>query len=122
MAKNKPRFGRNQAMAAQPQRLPTINCREEEDGGLAITVELEPHHWARWFGSNRVRRTFTLDTLGREVYDACDGEASVRAIIRDFAKQHHVSIPEAEHAVTKFLKTLISKGLVAMAVERPERK
>jgi hypothetical protein len=107
-------------MAAQPQRLPSLATDEKDDGGLAVTVELVPGRWARWFSKGPVRRTFSLDAFGREVYEACDGESDVRTIVRGFAKRHHVSIAEAEHAVTMFLKTLVSKGVVAMAVERPD--
>jgi hypothetical protein len=65
-----------------------------------------------------VERSFGLDVLGREVYEACDGRTKVKEIIHGFAKTHRVSLSEAEVSVTTFLKTLMTKGLVYMAVDK----
>ena len=61
-------------------------------------------------------RSFELDSMGREVYDACDGRRDVNSIIRQFAKAHGLGRAEAEMSVTIFLKMLIGKGLIAMGV------
>jgi len=98
-----------------------VRFQETEDGGASITVRIKPPRWVTFFTArDEVERTFALDRLGYEVYQACDGKSDVRTIVRRFAKAHKLSIAEAEASVTMFLKTVVSKGLVAVAVERTE--
>jgi len=114
-----PQISRQSALGAVPIHLPVVCTEPREDGGLKVTVRFDRPRWHRWLGvTGAVERTFGLDPFGREVYDACDGERSVREIARRFAEAHHLSRPEAEIAVTRFLKTLMAKSLVAMAVPK----
>lgn len=110
---------REQAMAARPRQLPTVSRQRQEGGKLVVRVELERPSWQRWLGApGRFGRTFVLDTYGQEVYESCDGKTKVERIIRDFAAEHKVSQAEAELAVSKFLQTLVAKGLVAIEVKK----
>ena len=110
--------GRNAALGGKPHRTPTVK-QKEENGKLYVTVQLERSRWQRILGADKAReRTFGLDAYGRRVYECCDGEQTVQAIINRFAKSTHVSVPEAEMAVTKFVRTLMSKGL--LVIEMPE--
>jgi len=78
--------------------------------------------WQRLLGAgSQTERSFGLDAYGREVFEACDGKRSVRAINRRFAKAHRIALAEAEMAVAAFLKTLLAKGLVAMEIDAPRR-
>jgi hypothetical protein len=111
---------RDDALLARPIQVPTV-CTEEEGAKLCVTVQYRRPGWQRFLGADTYcRRTYRLDTYGREVYSACDGEASVRDIIRRFAKRHGLSRPEAEKAVTTFIKTLMSRGMIAVAVDSVE--
>ena len=84
-----------------------------------MRVRVESARWQQWLGGgSRVERDFILDRLGREVYDACNGETDVRAIAAAFAETHQVSLAEGELSVSAYLKTLTSKGLVAIALPR----
>ncbi len=105
---------REDALQARPIQVPPV-ASEEEGAKLRVTVQYRRPGWQRFLGAdNYCRRTYRLDTYGREVYDACDGDASVKEIIRGFARSHKLSKPEAEKAVTTFMKTLMSRGLIAM--------
>jgi hypothetical protein len=107
------------AFSACPCQLPFIRKERTNDGKLSITVRLTRKNWQRWLSNNNtVERTFVLDALGQEVYEACNGEKKVQAIIKNFAALHKISYAEAEIAITTFLKTLMTKGLVAMSIER----
>jgi hypothetical protein len=76
--------------------------------------------WQRFLGADEtLERTFGLDRYGQLVYRSCDGKRPVRQIIHQFAKETHVSEPEAEMAVTKFMHTLIRKGLIVVEMEKP---
>lgn len=114
----KPFIDRERALAAKPQQAPYVK-RTEKEQGLSVTVKLKPKTWMKWLGSGElVERTFELDALGREVYYACDGSASVKQIIRDFAKKHKIAEAESEMAVTTYMKTLMTKNLIYVAVDR----
>jgi hypothetical protein len=111
---------RQASLAGVPFRLPPVR-QEEKNGKLYVTILYERPRWQRVLGADReCQRTFGLDMYGRSVYECCDGRRPVRQIVRQFAEQACVSVPEAEHAVTTFLRTLLSKGLVAMKMERVE--
>lgn len=119
MLKKKPEFDRKKALAGKPYQAPVVRREEVPDGRVRITVHTVPPKWVRWTsGKDYVEKTYGLDILGREVYEYCDGNSSVKHIIKQFASKHKISQPEAEKCVTSFLKTLIAKGLVVMAYTR----
>lgn len=109
---------RNAALEAVPHKLPPLK-REEKDGKLYVTVQFSRPGWQRLLGAGETcQRTFGLDAYGRRVYESCDGTRTVKAVIKRFSKATRISLPEAETAVTKFMRTLISKGLIAMAMDK----
>lgn len=111
---------RSEALGARPVQVPPLST-EEKDAKLYVTVRYQRPRWQRLMGADTYcRRTYGLDAYGREVYAACDGTASVRKIIRRFAKTHRLSKPEAEKAVTTFIKTLMGRGLIGVAINRAE--
>ncbi|MDK1021992.1 MAG: PqqD family protein [Candidatus Hydrogenedentes bacterium] len=105
------------ALDALPRSTAGLQTKEEEDGSITVKMRLKSTKWQKWFGAPpEYDRQYVLDALGREVLDACDGRASVREIVDGFARDHNVSVPEAELAVTKYLKTLMAKGLIGMEI------
>ena len=113
------KLNRDTALSARPEKVPPTHTEERENGGMVVTVKLARRRLFRWLGAEgEVESNFGLDPLGREIYEACDGKSTVTAIIRRFARSRHLSLPEAEIAVTTFLKTLMTKGLVVMAIEK----
>lgn len=112
---------REQALSGHPVRLPFIRREPREDGGLKVTVQFERPRWQKRLGANgHIQRTFGMDRYGRAVYEACDGRTDVRGIARGFASRHRVSVAEAELSVTAFLRTLVTKGLVAVRVRETD--
>jgi hypothetical protein len=98
-----------------------VECREDPAGALHVTLLFQRAPWLGWLGGGgETRRTFVLDALGKALYQDCDGRRRVEELIEDFAQKHHVSPAEAEYSVTTFLRTMVQKGLVAMAVEKGE--
>ena len=105
-------------MSAVPHRAPVVKT-EKKGQKLYVTVKFRRPGWQRALGADEYcERTFGLDAYGREVYDRCDGKNDVQVIANRFARKHKVSQTEAETAVTTFMKTLMSKGLVALAVDK----
>ena len=116
-----PELARDRALSARPVTLAAVSREDREDGGLRISVSVARPKWHRWLGGvGAVQHSFDLDAFGRSVYERCDGTREVRAMIEDFAAEYHVSVAEAEMSVTKFLNTLMSRGLIGMGLDRQE--
>ena len=109
-----PAVTRTIAFQGRPVRTPVLRA-EAAGAGLRLTVQCRRPRWQALLGAQTLcEHTFELDALGREVYGACDGNASVAAIVRDFAARHRVSEGEAEMAVAQYLRTLMTRGLIVM--------
>ena len=114
----KPKILRETALSSVPVQVPPVKT-EEKEGKLYVTATYQRPAWQRMLGAdNDCNRTYGLDQYGREVYDSCNDKATVNQIIRRFAKRHKLSRTEAEKAVTTFMKTLMSRGLIGMRVEK----
>lgn len=113
-------ISRSTALAAVPVQVPHART-EEKNGKLYVTVKYRRPGWQRLLGADEeCDRTYGLDQYGREVYTGCNGKAAVSTIVKRFAKQHALSRPEAEKAVTTFLKTLMARGLIGMELPNAE--
>lgn len=111
-------ISRAAALSGVPHKAPAVKT-EQKSEKLYVTVQFERPKWQRLLGADsRCERTFGMDVYGREVYDSCDGQRCFMDITKRFAKNHRISVPEAETAVAAFMTTLMTKGLVVMAVGR----
>ena len=118
LRKRKPRLSRNAAMAARPYTMPGIKVQTTDDGVMKISIHFQRSEWQKWFGAPaEYEKQFELDSLGCEVFNACDGKTSVEKIVEGFAASHGFNIAEAEMAVTRYMKTLITKRIIGMAVD-----
>ena len=94
------------------------------DGGLWITVRKARAPWHRapwkWIVPGGDRRRIVLDSLGREVWDLCDGERTVEHIVDEMARRYRLSFHEARTAVTELLKELVRRGALAILLPAQE--
>jgi hypothetical protein len=70
-----------------------------------------------WILIFRPYRTTDLDRLGSAVWKLCDGKTDVEAIVDGFAEQYDLTFHEARVSVTGYLKDLIQRGIMAIAIE-----
>src|SRR4051812_25397428 len=107
-------------LAAKPARAAGAEEQSVAPGKWQLTIPIQPTRWASMVlrVPKGMSKTFELDELGKFVWDACDGKSSVRQVIRKLARRYNLNQREAEVATVAFLKTLTSKGLVAMAVDK----
>lgn len=111
---------REASLSAVPYQLPRLR-QKEENGKLYVTIQMLRPRWQTFLGADVMcERTFGLDDYGRRVYESCNGERQVRHIIHNFARDTKISKPEAETAVTRFMRILMIKGLIAMEMEKPQ--
>ena len=65
----------------------------------------------------------SLDEIGSLVWELCDGEHSVRHIVRALAERYKLHRKEAEVSVVAYLRMLAKKRFIAIAVlKSPEQK
>ena len=114
-------FSRADALAARPVATEILRRVKLENGGQRITTVHRTTGYRRWLlrMPERVERTIELDALGVDVLDRCNGHTPVGDIVAAMAQGHGIDPPEAEQAVTAFLRMLIQRGIVAMVVTSP---
>ncbi len=94
-------------------------------GEVIVELSLRYEGWrgllARWLHP-RTERRYLLDGFGREVYEAIDGVRSFEQLAEAFAARHKLTFLEATGLLAQYYRTLIARGLVAVAVpDRVER-
>jgi hypothetical protein len=105
---------------ATPVRNAAAEVAQEGPDGLSITVKVKRPGYLvpplSWVIHGKPTRTVKLDRLGAQVWNLCDGERTVEAVIDEFARLHRLSFHEARAAVTWYLRQLIQRGVLAIAV------
>ena len=116
-SKSGPAPGR--VLDATPVRLFDAPAEPVATGQWRLTVPLKPARWMNFLVRRpaHATKTFELDEIGKAVWDACDGDTPVRAIITTLASRYDLNVREVEVATVAFLKTLVQKGLVGIPVE-----
>jgi hypothetical protein len=86
-------------------------------GELRIRMQLRAPRWLAPL-ARLVRlpseRTYILEGIGREAWEAIDGRASLAEIIAAFAERHRLSFHESRAMLLGYLGTLVARGLIVM--------
>ena len=106
---------RDSILAAIPVRNPVVRQTTSAPGKTMLTAPIEATRIKRIFGTRAQQKSFELDALGLDVWNACDGQRTVEQIITRFAREHRINLREAEVSVSTFLRTLIARNLLALA-------
>ena len=85
---------------------------------LRLSAPLKPSRLHAVIGKTASNKSFDLDALGAFVWQHADGTRTVEALITHFAAHHQLSLREAEVPVLAFLKTLVERNLVALALPK----
>lgn len=121
--RRRPHLSPEQVLASMPVQSPDARAEELEDGGLRLITRRRGDWWVRLlsalFPIPRERR-IELDSVGKQVWDLCDGEHSLRQMIEVFQQLHKLTRAEAEWSLRNYLKDLGKRGLVGFAVEASE--
>ena len=117
-----PQLSRRQTLACRVVRNPEVIERIRDAGDLELTLALKPARWTRLLGRDPevpAIRKYQLDDLGRYVWEQAADSPTVESLIRQFAEHHKINIRESEVSVTAFLRSMMQRGLVGMAVAEP---
>lgn len=111
-------FTREDAFDARPLAAKIFECHELPDGGARIVIGCKATRMQRFLLRlpEIVKREFELDAYGMEILGMCDGQKSVRHLVKKFARTHNLNPQEAQQAIVTFLQSMIRKGLVVMVV------
>ena len=61
-------------------------------------------------------RSIYLDSIGADLWEWCDGKRDVEQVIELFAKKHNLTFHESRVSVTTYLKDLVKRGALAVAI------
>ncbi len=118
------KFTREQSLAMKPIQLVEAELKLDEQGNGKLAVPVRPTRVARWFIKDAKPRTksFELDPVGVFVWNEIDGKKSVEQLIRKIASEYNLELRQAEASTTAFLKTLMTKGLIGIPIDKESGK
>ena len=110
-------------LLARPIRNIAAQVRDGDNAGeLRIAVPTKPKAWwyylppLIWIIRPPKLRNLILDPVGAPIWSLCDGKTTVEEIIQTFAKNHNLTFHEARVSVTSYLRLLIERGALAIAL------
>ena len=118
IGRRKPRFSREEALAAHPVRNGMVEWEENAAGEVVIIIRPRNDRLIRvlkWLFPPPKERRIELDQVGSEVWRMCDGSTSVDQLIRRMAKKYKLNRKEAEASTTEYLRQLGKRRLVGFA-------
>ena len=112
------RIDRKQSLMGVPVVNPEVTWKAKgSDGSLVVTVRvkrgtgllamLRPKEWDK---------RFELDTLGAFVLTQIDGKKTAQQLKDDFVERFKVHPREAEMCIVSFLKTLLQRCIISIAI------
>ncbi|MEW6755363.1 MAG: PqqD family protein [Candidatus Latescibacterota bacterium] len=98
---------------------------EKSDAGEVQITVTRQDNWrvkllSRIFYIPKQRR-ITLDELGTQVWEMCNGRTTVAQMIEGLSTAHQLNRKEAEVSLLAYLKTLAQKRFIGFLVESPDR-
>jgi hypothetical protein len=123
MLRRRPRLTPDEVLQSRPVRNQAVESERVDGGGIRLTLGLRPVWWARLVAVVLPvprKRQVELDSVGEEVWDLCDGEHTLRDIIRIISQRHKLTRAEAEWSLRTYLRDLGKRGLVGFAIQKSE--
>ncbi|SVC16227.1 uncharacterized protein METZ01_LOCUS269081 [marine metagenome] len=122
--RKKPRLTREAMLNSRPARNELLTWETNETGEAQITVA-RSESWKTRILSKvfyiPLERTITLDSVGTDVWNMCDGDTSVSAMIQGLQDRYKLDRKEAEVSLLSYLKTLGQKNFVGFLIDDPRK-
>ena len=118
--KKKPRLTREAMLESRPARNELLEWEKTEAGEVRITVTRQETWKTRLLSKLFYipeKRTITLDEVGAQVWQMCDGRNSVADMIEGLRDRYKLDRKEAEVSLLSYLKTLGQKRFIGFLVE-----
>lgn len=110
---------REQSRKAVPVKNQSVEEKRTEEGQVVLYLPRKERRWIKVLSKLVFvpkGRKVALDELGTAVWDWLDGETNVEQVIKKFADKYRLSKREAELSVVAYLKSLVKRGLIGIAV------
>ena len=104
-----PKLSREAMLNSRPARNEALAWDENDDGEVVIKVERQESLRVRLLSKVFYipqERKITLDEVGTEVWQMCNGKTSVAQMIERLGKKYQLNRKEAEVSLLSYLKTL----------------
>jgi len=106
---------------ARPIRNSAARAVENQQNGVTVYVKQRRPGWfvppLSWIVHYRRERRVTLDSLGKQIWELCDGHVCAEDLIDRFAEAEGLTFHEARAAVTGYVKMLIKRGVLAIVMQ-----
>lgn len=103
-----------------PHQNVAASAEDRREGGVVIRIPTrKPWFWVppfSWVVPSREEQVVVLDATGSFLWRLCDGTRTVEEVVETFAERYRFTFHEARAAVTPYLKNLIQRGVLAMAI------
>mgnify|MGYP001469620761 CR=1 FL=1 len=111
-------------LASRPTRNDSLRWEQSDEGEVRVIVERQ-ETWkvkllSKVFYIPKERK-ITLDEVGTEVWQMCNGRNSVGQMIDLLSEKYQLNRKEAEVSLLQYLKTLGQKRFVGFVLEGEER-
>lgn len=123
--KRKPLLTREQSLRTRPVRNPDLEVTRDDKGCVSVNIPRRKVWWIRLLAKMShvpEHRVVSLDEVGTEVWDMCDGKNTAGEIIARFAELHQLSRKEAEVSMVSYLRELARRGMVMLMVPEVDRE
>ena len=123
--RKKPVLTRDQALRARPVRNPALEWERGDEGEIHLRIprrkDLAGRALSRVFRAPE-HKEISLDEVGSDIWELCDGEHSLEAIVHAVSKKYKMTRRECEASVGAFLKTLGERKLLGFQVGSRRKK
>lgn len=109
---------------SRPTRNELVEWRTTDAGEAEITISRQDNWKIRWLSKLFYipkERRITLDEVGSEVWQMCNGRTTVAQMIDNLSAKYQLNRKEAEVSLLSYLKTLGQKRFVGFVLEGQEK-
>ena len=117
--RKKPVITRDQALRTRPVRNPVLKWETGEDGQIRLLIPRRDDFVGRMLCKifrAPEHKEIILDEVGSGIWELCDGERSVEAIVSATSGKYKITRRECETSVGMYLKMLGERNLLGFQV------
>lgn len=123
--RKKPSLSRNQALQARPVKNPNLEWNRVADCEIKLIIPRRTDFLGRTLCKMfhaPDHKEIILDEVGSDIWELCDGNRSVEAIVAAVSKKYKMTRRECETSVGMYLKMLGDRNLLGLQVGGRRKK
>jgi len=121
--RNQPKLSRETMLNSRPARNEELTWERNDDGEVQITVKRQENWKVRLISKIFYipkNRKITLDEVGTEVWQLCNGRNTVAQMIEGLSDKYQLNRKEAEVSLLAYLKTMAQKRFIGFVIDAKE--